>query len=167
MRQNIQEIRNYEYIEFISKNNQHRFKDINSANKTVKVYTQPNSDWCIVKTLLDFTCGHATGKSARWWCKALVLWKCSRSKYTKKVCSIYVHTGVPEEIISDISGHKSLKALHAYERTSTEQQKTAGESIYSGKFFNGSWKELWELLLLWSNVLLLSLNLLLLTRKEF
>ena len=45
------------------------------------------------------------------------------------------NTGVPEKIISDISGHKSLKALRAYERTSTEQQKTAGESIHSGKLF--------------------------------
>ena len=46
------------------------------------------------------------------------------------------NTGVPEKIISDISGHKSLKALRAYERTSTEQQKTAGESIHSGNLFN-------------------------------
>ena len=50
------------------------------------------------------------------------------------VTRIY-NTGVPEKIISDISGHKSLKALRAYERTSTEQQKTAGESIHSGKLF--------------------------------
>ena len=42
------------------------------------------------------------------------------------------NTGVPEKIIS---GHESLKALRAYERTSTEQQKTAGESIHSGKLF--------------------------------
>ena len=44
-------------------------------------------------------------------------------------------TGVPEKVISDISGHNSLKALRAYERTSTEQQKNAGESIHSGKPF--------------------------------
>ena len=43
------------------------------------------------------------------------------------------NTGVPEKIISD--GYNSLKALRAYERTSTEQQKTAGESIHSGKLF--------------------------------
>ena len=45
------------------------------------------------------------------------------------------NTGVPEKIISDITSHKSLKALRAYERTSTEQQKTAGEIINSGKLF--------------------------------
>lgn len=27
------------YAEFMSKNNQHRFKDINASNKEVKVYT--------------------------------------------------------------------------------------------------------------------------------
>ena len=31
--------------------------------------------------------------------------------------------------------HKGLKALRACERTSTGQQKTAGESIHSGKLF--------------------------------
>ncbi len=43
----------YEYTEFISKNNQHRFKDINSVNKMVKVYAQPKSTKCVVR-LLDF-----------------------------------------------------------------------------------------------------------------
>ena len=45
------------------------------------------------------------------------------------------NTGVPEKIISDISGHKSLKTLGAYERTSTTQQKMVGESLNSGKSF--------------------------------
>ena len=40
------------------------------------------------------------------------------------------NTGVPQKI-----GHKSLKALRAYERTSTTQQKTVGESLDSGKAF--------------------------------
>ena len=40
-----------EYTEFISKNNQHRFKDIHSVNKKVKVYAQPDSDRCIVHLL--------------------------------------------------------------------------------------------------------------------
>ena len=38
-------------------------------------------------------------------------------------------------IIGDTPGHKSLKALRAYERTSTTQQKTVGESLNSGKAF--------------------------------
>ena len=41
----------YKYTEFISKNNQHRFKDINSTNKQVRSYAQPGSDQCLVKLL--------------------------------------------------------------------------------------------------------------------
>ena len=59
----------YEYTEFIFKNNQHRFKDINSVNKTVKCMHSPiqidASFVCLIvtspsclKTLLDFTCAH-------------------------------------------------------------------------------------------------------------
>ena len=43
----------YEYVELISKNNQHRFKDIHMKNKTVKVYAIVGSDRCYVK-MLDF-----------------------------------------------------------------------------------------------------------------
>ena len=41
----------YEYREYISKNNQHRFKDINSKNKTVKAFALPGNDRCVVKLL--------------------------------------------------------------------------------------------------------------------
>ena len=37
--------------------------------------------------------------------------------------------GVPENIISEKSGHRSIKGLHAYERTSILQEKAAGASI--------------------------------------
>ena len=41
----------YEYQEYISKNDQHRCKDINSKNKTVKVFALPGNDCCVVKLL--------------------------------------------------------------------------------------------------------------------
>ena len=41
----------YKYREYISKNNQHRFKDINAKNKTVKAFALPDNDHCIVKLL--------------------------------------------------------------------------------------------------------------------
>ena len=41
----------YEYVEFISKNNQHRFKDIHGKNKVVKAFAVPGSNKCIVKLL--------------------------------------------------------------------------------------------------------------------
>ena len=41
----------YEYVEFISKNNQHRFKDINMESKTTRAYALPGNDRCVVKLL--------------------------------------------------------------------------------------------------------------------
>lgn len=43
----------YVYTEFISKNNQHRFKDLHSKNNTVKIYSLPESEKCFVR-ILDF-----------------------------------------------------------------------------------------------------------------
>ena len=43
----------YQYVELISKNNQHRFKDIHMKNKTTKVYAMVGSTKCMVK-MLDF-----------------------------------------------------------------------------------------------------------------
>ena len=41
----------YEYHEFMSKNNQHRFKDINSTNKCCQAYAMPGSARCVVRLL--------------------------------------------------------------------------------------------------------------------
>ena len=41
----------YEYVELVSKNNQHRFKDINARNKSVCAYALPGNERCIVKLL--------------------------------------------------------------------------------------------------------------------
>ena len=41
----------YEYVEFVSKNNQHRFKDINMKNKNVRAYALPGNERCIVRLL--------------------------------------------------------------------------------------------------------------------
>ena len=41
----------YLYTEFISKNNQHRFKDIHSKNKSVRVYATVGSRKCFVHLL--------------------------------------------------------------------------------------------------------------------
>ena len=43
----------YEYTELISKNNQHRFKDLHARNKSVEVYAICDSEKCLVK-ILDF-----------------------------------------------------------------------------------------------------------------
>ena len=46
------------------------------------------------------------------------------------------NTGVPEKLIAEKSGHKSLKALRVYERTSKIQEKSAGQCIQSGASFD-------------------------------
>ena len=47
----------YRYTEFFSKNNQHRFKDINLQNKVVRTFAQPDSSRRVVK-LLDLYLSH-------------------------------------------------------------------------------------------------------------
>ena len=41
----------YQYTEFISKTNQHRFKDLNSAGKVSRAYAQVDVEHCVVKLL--------------------------------------------------------------------------------------------------------------------
>ena len=41
----------YKYVEFVSKNNQHRFKDINMKNKNVRAYALPGNKRCIIRLL--------------------------------------------------------------------------------------------------------------------
>ena len=49
------------------------------------------------------------------------------------------NTGVPEKLIAEKSGHRSLKALRAYERTSEGQEKSAAKCIQlPGQAFNDS-----------------------------
>lgn len=43
----------YRHVEYIAKNNQHRFKDIHGKTKAVKCYAIPGSQSCLVK-MLDF-----------------------------------------------------------------------------------------------------------------
>ena len=44
--------------------------------------------------------------------------------------------GVPEKIISEKSGHKSIKALRTYERTTADQDRAACSTIaQSGNLF--------------------------------
>jgi hypothetical protein len=49
----IMKIHTYNYTEFISKNNQHRFKDMHSKNKSVKIFASVGSRKCVVQ-MLDF-----------------------------------------------------------------------------------------------------------------
>ena len=50
-------------------------------------------------------------------------------------------SGVPEKIVAEVSGHKSLTALRQYEKTTKEQFQSAGQCISSMKSFNEMKKE--------------------------
>ena len=152
----------YEYTEFISKNNMHRFKDINAANKCGRAYPNPDSEECLVR-LLDLylqklpedppglylrplDCLPANPKKP-WYCKVRVginTLKTFLPELSEKsgIGVRYTHhslratavtrmyeNGVPEKLISEKSGHRSLKALRNYEHISKTQEKVAGECI--------------------------------------
>ena len=157
----------YEYTEFISKNNQHRFKDVNAMNKSCRVYAQPGSERCVVR-LIDFyisklptepaafylrPLGKVPEGSKPWYCKSRVgvnklktfipeisaesgvqVHYTNHSLRATSVTRMY-NRGVPENLIGEKSGHRSIKALRAYEKTSEDQQKIAGQSIQMGKEF--------------------------------
>lgn len=148
-----------EYTEFISENNQHRFKDINATNKCVRSYAQPGSEGCVVR-LLDAYLSKLPPNPSVFYLRPLdcTPTECTKPWYGKshvgvntlktlpelsEKAGIGVHytnhslratavtrmyeKGVPEKIISEKLGHRSLKALRAYERTSSPQQKAAGK----------------------------------------
>ena len=58
----------------------------------------------------------------------------NHSLHATAVTRMY-NTGVPENLIAEKSGHRSLKALCVYEKTSEDQEKLAGQSIEEGKEF--------------------------------
>ena len=44
-------------------------------------------------------------------------------------------SGVPEKIVAEVTGHKSMKALRQYERTTEQQFQAVGNSISSMEAF--------------------------------
>ena len=152
----------YEYTEFLSKNNQHRFKDINLKNKCVRAYAIPGSECCLVK-LLDFYMPLLPSDSPYFYMQGLEKFSSDSSKFAYKKqrvgvnmlknmlpelsrkSGIGVHytnhllratsitrmfnNGLPEKLIADTSGHKSVKALWCYEHTSFAQQQAVTASV--------------------------------------
>ena len=142
----------YEYTEFISKNNQHRFKDTNMQNKESKTYAMPGSDRYLVK-LLDMYLEKLTPGSQHFYMcplpevpidwytqqrfgintiKRFVLKFCndsgieaSNTNHSLRATSITrMHNGnIPEKVIAEKSNHKSIKGFKCYERTSVDKQQ--------------------------------------------
>ena len=79
----------YKYTEFISKNNQHRFKDINTSNKQGYSYAFPGNNRCLVK-LLDSYLSKLPPNSSYLYMRPLPAFPDDLSKpwYTKQRVSI-------------------------------------------------------------------------------
>lgn len=152
----------YQYTEFISKNNQHRFKDTNTSNKQVRSYAFPGNSRCLVK-LLDSYLSKLPPNSSHLYMRPLPVFPDDLSKpsYTKQrvginsikqflpsICDAcgfgrkYTNHSlrataitrmfegkIPEKVIADKSGHKSIQGLRCYERISVEQDQAAGKLI--------------------------------------
>ena len=152
----------YQYTEFISKNNQHRFKDTNISNKQVRSYAFPGNNRCLVK-LLDCYLSKLPPNSSYLYMRPLPAFPddLSRPSYTKqrvginsikqflpRICDAcglgrkYTNHSlrataitrmfegkIPEKVIADKSGHKSIQGLRCYERISVKQDQAAGELI--------------------------------------
>lgn len=158
----------YKYVEYISKNNQHKFKDINSKNKKVKVYALVGNAKCLVKLLDQYLeklpvdapyfymrpLEQAPSDSSKAWYTRQRVGFNTLKGYVNKVfkgsgleCDYTNHSlratsitrmfasKVPEKIIAEKSGHKSLAALRTYEHTSCDQDKAAEIAIVSGASF--------------------------------
>ena len=152
----------YEYTEFISKNNQHRFKDVNMQSKSGRVYALVESERCVIK-LLDTYLAKLPSNSAFFYMRPLETIPCDDSKpwYTNQRVGVnslkailpmlssesdcgvkYTNhslratsttrmfsKGVPEKLIAEKTGHRSLKALRFYERTNPEMERALNEVI--------------------------------------
>ena len=119
----------YRYIEFISKNNQHRFKDINSANKEVCSFAQPGRDRCLVK-LLDMYLKYLPSGSTALYLRPLAKFPSG----TKKVCFSKQKVGVNtlRQIVPDIlcrlSGCSAKYTNHSLRATAITRMFNSGMS---------------------------------------
>ena len=152
----------YEYTEFISKNNQHRFTDTNSTNKVVRSYALPGKEHCRVK-LLDKYFSLLSPAAPYFYMKAkekfpadptvscFINQRVGINQLKKMLPELSEKTGIgvrytnhslrataitrmfngeiDEKIIAEASGHRSLKALRAYEHTSQLKLQNASRII--------------------------------------
>jgi len=151
----------YQYTEFISKNNQHRFKEATSASKVCRAYAIVGSDRCIVK-LMDEYLPRLPPMSPFIYCRPLeripddtLTWYANQRvgvntlksivpslskqsqctmKYTnhslRATATTRMFCGkVPEKLIAETTGHRSVKALRGYERTQPAMHQAVGNII--------------------------------------
>ena len=116
----------YEYIEFVSKNNQHRFKDINMKSKKVRAYAIPGNERCIVK-LLDTYLPLLPPNSPHFYMRALERFPSDPNKF----CMANQRVGVNmlKNILSKLSEKAGLEAHytnHSLRATAITRMFNAG-----------------------------------------
>ncbi|XP_011408773.1 PREDICTED: uncharacterized protein KIAA1958-like [Amphimedon queenslandica] len=149
----------YQYSEYISKNNVHFFTDAKMKNKVVAAYAQPGSSRCLVSLLDRYLPLLPSGTEHVYMRPAKEFSADSPAYYRQRVgintIKKFVHlitsgaglvgytnhclratamtrmfnSGVPEKVIADKSGHRSLDGLRAYEHPNEELYRAAEEII--------------------------------------
>ena len=149
----------YVYNEYISKNNLHRFTDSKAKNKVVRAYARPDSERCVVRLLdtylklLPPNCSHLYMRPRDNFSPDKPSYLMQRvginqiKKFMTDIMSIagfsgytnhclratavsrMYNAGIPESLISEKSGHRSLDGLRVYEHPSDDLERTAEDSI--------------------------------------
>ena len=162
----------YVYTEFVSKNNQHRFRDTHMKNKAVKSYAVCESERCLVR-ILDFFKSKIPGDPKAFYLRPLEKTRSDPDKPWFSNIPVGINTlnrivhklfdgvdceqtytnhslratsasrlfakGVPEKIVAERTGHRSLTSLRAYERTTDKQCQSATTVLVSDtSTFSGS-----------------------------
>ena len=116
----------YQYTEFISKNNQHRYKDINMKNKIVRAYAQIGSERCIVK-MLDFYLARLKPDSSFFYMRPLekIPEEHGKSWYTSQRVGINtLKSSIPK--LSEEAGCDVKYTNHSLRATSTTRMFSGG-----------------------------------------
>ena len=98
----------YEYIEFVSKNNQHHFKDINMESKKVHAYAIPGNECCIVK-VLDTYLPLLPPNALHFYMRALERFPCDPNKFC--VTNQRVGINMLKNILSELSEKAGLMCI--------------------------------------------------------
>ena len=133
----------YEYTEFISKNNQHRYKD-SAKNKVVKAYAQIGSERCIVK-LLDTYLAKLKPESPFFYMRPLekVPHQHDKSWYTSQRVGINTLKGIIPKLSLE-AGCDANYSNHSLRATSATRMFAAGipEKLIADKTDHRSLKAL-------------------------
>ena len=116
----------YHYTELISKNNQHRFKDIDLHNKQVRVYAVPGDLRCLVK-LLDMYINRLPPDAKYLYMRPLMTVPKDPSKpwYTKQRVGINTIKGMIPKIFEK-AGLQDKYSNHSLHATSITRMFNAG-----------------------------------------